>query len=59
MAEKNRTFEVNVQGERPLKLKPRPKPEERMDSAKTPQDLQKPLPRRAVVERLIEWFKQD
>jgi len=59
MPDKTRTFEVNVQAERPLKLQPRPKPEDRADSAKKSQDTRQPAQRRAVVERLIEWFKQD
>ena len=59
MADKTRTFEVSVQSERPLKLQPRPKPEDRMGTAKTQQDLHQTAQRRALVVRLIEWFKQD
>ena len=59
MPEKNRTFEANIQSDRPLKLQPRPKPEERAESENAAQAAHHPIPRRAVVVRLIEWFKQD
>jgi len=58
MPENQRTFEANIQSDRPMKLVPRPKPEERAETDAAAQAARQ-RPRRAVVVRLIEWFKQE